>query len=146
MEENYTIRKAVVSDAATVKCLLEELENREFDQAVFDQIFMEYLTSSRTLVQVAVLQELEIVGFISCTGQSLLHHEGLVFEIQEMIVTAAHQGKGLGRKMVDVMREEVKSLGAKSLEVTSNKRRKEAHAFYQSVGFKNSHEKFTIYF
>ena len=45
MEENYTIRKAVVSDAATVKCLLEELENREFDQAVFDQIFMEYLTS-----------------------------------------------------------------------------------------------------
>jgi PhnO protein len=146
MEENYTIRKAVESDAVTVKSLLEELENREFDQAVFDQIFVEYLTSSRTLVQVAVLQELEIVGFISCKGQSLLHHEGLVFEIQEMIVTAAHQGEGLGRKMVDVIREEVKSLGAKSLEVTSNKRRKEAHAFYQSVGFKNSHEKFTIYF
>lgn len=146
MEENYTIRKAVVSDAAAVKGLLEELENRSFDQAVFDQIFMEYLTSSRTLVQVALLQETEIVGFISCKGQSLLHHEGLVFEIQEMIVTAAHQGKGLGRKMVDEICEEVKSLGAKSLEVTSNKRRKEAHIFYQSVGFKNSHEKFTIYF
>ena len=146
MEENYTIRQAVESDAAAVKGLLEELENRAFDQAVFDQIFMEYLTSSRTLVQVALLQETEIVGFISCKGQSLLHHEGLVFEIQEMIVTAAHQGKGLGRKMVDEICEEVKSLGAKSLEVTSNKRRKEAHIFYQSVGFKNSHEKFTIYF
>jgi PhnO protein len=146
MEENYTIRQAIESDAAAVKGLLEELENRAFDQAVFDQIFMEYLTSSRTLVQVALLQETEIVGFISCKGQSLLHHEGLVFEIQEMIVTAAHQGKGLGRKMVDEICEEVKSLGAKSLEVTSNKRRKEAHIFYQSVGFKNSHEKFTIYF
>lgn len=146
MEENYTIRQAIESDAAAVKGLLEELENRAFDQAVFDQIFMEYLTSSRTLVQVALLQETEIVGFISCKGQSLLHHEGLVFEIQEMIVTAAHQGKGLGRKMVDEICEEVKSLGAKSLEVTSNKRRKEAHVFYQSVGFKNSHEKFTIYF
>ena len=107
---------------------------------------MEYLTSSQTLVQVALLQETEIVGFISCKGQSLLHHEGHVFEIQEMIVTAAHQGKGIGRKMVDEICEEVKYLGAKSLEVTSNKRRKEAHAFYQSVGFKNSHEKFTIYF
>ena len=146
MEENYTIRKAVESDAVTVKSLLEELENREFDQGIFDRIYAEYLHTPLAFMQVAVLGEDEIVGFISCKGQSLLHHEGLVFEIQEMIVTAAHQGEGLGRKMVDVIREEVKSLGAKSLEVTSNKRRKEAHAFYQSVGFKNSHEKFTIYF
>ena len=146
MKENYTIRKAVESDAVTVKSLLEELENREFDQAVFDQIFVEYLTSSRTLVQVAVLQETEIVGFISCKGQSLLHHEGLVFEIQEMIVTAAHQGKGVGRELIASLKPEMARLGAKSLEVTSNKRRKEAHAFYQSLGFKNSHEKFTIYF
>ena len=42
MEENYTIRQAIESDAAAVKGLLEELENRAFDQAVFDQIFMEY--------------------------------------------------------------------------------------------------------
>ena len=146
MEENYTIRKAVVSDAAAVKGLLEELENRSFGQAGFDCIYAEYLQTPLTLMQVAVHGQDEIVGFISCKGQSLLHHEGLVFEIQEMIVTAAHQGKGLGRKMVDEICEEVKSLGAKSLEVTSNKRRKEAHVFYQSVGFKNSHEKFTIYF
>ena len=146
MEENYTIRKAVKSDAAAVKCLLEELENREFDQACFDRIYAEYLHVPLTLMQVAVHGEDEIVGFISCKGQSLLHHEGLVFEVQEMVVTSAHQGKGIGRKMVDEICEEVKYLGAKSLEVTSNKRRKEAHAFYQSVGFKNSHEKFTIYF
>lgn len=146
MEENYTIRKAVESDAAAVKGLLEELENRAFDQEIFDRIYAEYLHTPLAFMQVAVLGEDEIVGFISCKGQSLLHHEGLVFEIQEMIVTAAHQGKGLGRKLIDVIREEVKGIGAKSLEVTSNKRRKEAHVFYQSVGFKNSHEKFTIYF
>lgn len=146
MEENYTIRKAEQSDAAIVKCLLEELENREFDQGIFDRIYAEYLHTPLAIMQVAVHGEDEIVGFISCKGQSLLHHEGLVFEIQEMIVSVAHQGKGLGRKMIDVIREEVKVLRAKSLEVTSNKRRKEAHAFYQSVGFANSHEKFTIYF
>jgi PhnO protein len=146
MEENYTIRHAVESDAAAVKGLLEELENRAFGQAGFDRIFAEYLQTPLTLMKVAVHGEDEIVGFISCKGQSLLHHEGLVFEVQEMVVTSAHQGKGIGRKMVDEICEEVKYLGAKSLEVTSNKRRKEAHAFYQSVGFKNSHEKFTIYF
>ena len=146
MEENYTIRQAVESDATTIKCLLEELENRVFDQAVFDRIYAEYLEAPLTLMQVAIHGEDEMVGFISCKGQSLLHHEGLVFEIQELIVTAAYQGKGIGRKLVAALKPDLARLGAMSLEVTSNKRRKEAHAFYQSVGFLNSHEKFTIYF
>lgn len=146
MEEGYTIRQAVESDAASVKCLLEELENRLFDQSVFLCIYSEYLGAPLTLMQVAVQKENEIIGFISCKGQSLLHHEGRVFEIQELIVTASHQGKGVGRNLIDALKPELAVLGAKSLEVTSNKRRKEAHAFYKSVGFLNSHEKFTIYF
>jgi PhnO protein len=146
MEENYTIRKAEESDAAAIKCLLEELENREFEQGIFFRIYAEYLHAPLTLLQVAVYNEIEIIGFISCKGQSLLHHEGLVFEIQELIVTSSQQGRGVGRKLIAALRPELTQMGAKSLEVTSNKRRKEAHAFYQSVGFLNSHEKFTIYF
>ena len=146
MEENYRIRKAELSDAASVKRLLEELENRVFDQGIFDRIYAEYLHTPLTLMQVAVHGEDEIVGFISCKGQSLLHHEGLVFEIQELIVTASHQGRGVGHQLIASLKPELAQLGAKSLEVTSNKKRKEAHAFYQSVGFLNSHEKFTIYF
>lgn len=140
------IRQAVESDAASVKCLLEELENRLFDQAIFMRIYMEYLRVPLTLMQVAVQNENEIVGFLSCKGQTLLHHEGMVFEIQELIVTKAHQGRGVGRKLIEALRPELLRHGAISLEVTTNKRRKEAHAFYQSVGFLNSHEKFTIYF
>lgn len=146
MEEEYTIRPAIELDAAAVKSLLEELEGRAFDQDIFTRIYAEYVHSSLTLLQVAVLSETEIVGFISCKGQSLLHHEGLVFEIQELIVTAAHQGKGVGRRLIAALKPELEKHGAKSLEVTSNKKRKEAHAFYHSVGFLNSHEKFTIYF
>ena len=146
MEDVYMIRQAVESDAASIKCLLEELENRAFDQAIFMRIYMEYLRVPLTLMQVAVQNENEIVGFLSCKGQTLLHHEGLVFEIQELIVTASHQGRGVGRQLIAALKPELAQLGAKSLEVTTNKRRKEAHAFYQSVGFLNSHEKFTIYF
>jgi PhnO protein len=146
MEEGYTIRQAVESDAVSIKCLLEELENREFDQAIFDRIYTEYVDAPLTLMKVAVSSETEIVGLITCKGQSLLHHEGMVFEIQELIVTAAHQGNGIGRKLIEALRPELLHHAAISLEVTTNKRRKEAHAFYQSVGFLNSHEKFTIYF
>ena len=87
MEENYRNRKAELSDAASVKRLLEELENREFDQGIFDCIYAEYLHTPLTLMQVAVHGEDEIVGFISCKGQSLLHHEGLVFDrVQGVLV------------------------------------------------------------
>ena len=134
------------SDAVAVKALLEELEGRAFDQDIFTRIYAEYLAAPLTLLYVATGSKTEIVGFISCKGQSLLHHEGLVFEIQELIVTSAHQGRGIGKKLIESLKPELSRLGAKSLEVTSNKRRKEAHAFYQSVGFLNSHEKFTIYF
>jgi PhnO protein len=146
MSEKYTIRAADASDSSGVKLLLEELEGRAFYQDIFSRIYTEYLEAPLTLLYVAVQSETEMVGFISCKGQSLLHHEGLVFEIQELVVTAAHQGKGLGRKLIAALKPDLEKLGAISLEVTSNKRRKEAHAFYQSVGFLNSHEKFTIYF
>jgi PhnO protein len=140
------IRPAISLDEKAILALLEELENREFDVVVFTKIFQAYLADSLTFMYVAVVANDCICGFISCKGQPLLHHEGLVFEIQELIVTAAYQGNGIGKKLIDSLKPELSRVGAKSLEVTSNKRRKEAHAFYQSVGFLNSHEKFTIYF
>lgn len=145
MTNERHIRPADYPDASQVKVLIDELENKVLDPAAFDSIFKEYLDDTLSRMFVAAMND-EIVGFISCRGHRLLHHEGLVFEIQELIVTSAQQGKGIGRALVNVLQDEVCQLGAKSLEVTSNKRRKEAHAFYQTVGFRNSHEKFTIYF
>ena len=140
------IRPTTFADEKEVLGLIEELENRVFDCGIFAGIFKSYLEDPLTLMKVAVAEDDRICGFISSKGQPLLHHEGLVFEIQELIVTSDHQGRGIGKKLIESLKPELSRLGAKSLEVTSNKRRKEAHAFYQSVGFKNSHEKFTIYF
>lgn len=146
MKYEVLIRPTTFADEKEVLGLIEELENRVFDSEIFTAIFKSYLEDPLTFMFVAVEEENRVCGFISCKGQPLIHHEGLVFEIQELIVTATHQGRGIGKKLIDALKPELKRLGAKSLEVTSNKRRKEAHAFYQSVGFLNSHEKFTIYF
>lgn len=146
MKYEVLIRPTTFADEKEVLGLIEELENRVFDSEIFTAIFKSYLEDPLTFMFVAVEEENRVCGFISCKGQPLIHHEGLVFEIQELIVTSDHQGRGIGKKLIESLKPELSSLGAKSLEVTSNKRRKEAHAFYQSVGFLNSHEKFTIYF
>ena len=146
MASELRFRQAKYPDVLQVKKLLDELENTVLDVQVFDVIFQEYQMDANTIMYVSEASNGAIIAFISCRGHRLLHHEGLVFEIQELIVTQSAQGMGIGRRLVELVQQEVQIRGAKSLEVTSNKRRKEAHAFYQSMGFRNSHEKFTIYF
>lgn len=146
MDPNYTIRQAKLDDEKAVLELVNELENRESDPQIFSQIWAEYLGHMHTHVWVAENMENQVHGFLSVVGQNLLHHEGMVYEIQELMVTASCQGKGLGRKLIEALKNELKEKDVKSIEVTSNKRRKEAHAFYEAMGFTNSHEKFTIYF
>lgn len=146
MTKSIEIRVATLVDAPSVKRLIDELENNVSDPLIFEEIYTEYCLNPDTLMFVLELGQQGIKGFVSCKGQRLLHHQGLVFEIQEMIVSSSHQGQGYGRLLFQKIQEEVVLRGAKSLEVTSNKRRKEAHAFYESMGFRNSHEKFTIYF
>jgi PhnO protein len=146
MPQHVLLRTVEKMDLIHVKGLIDELENTISDACIFESIFQEYLLHANTLMFVVEHTNEGIIGFASCKGQNLLHHQGMVFEIQEMIVCARHQGKGYGRLLFEKIQQEVVARGAKSLEVTSNKRRKEAHAFYESMGFRNSHEKFTIYF
>jgi PhnO protein len=146
MAELIQIRRAEKSDVRSVKALIDELEKWDSEMTIFASIYEEYLKQPNNFMYLVDHPNDGVVAFISCKGQQLLHHLGWVYEIQELIVTDAHRGKGYGSLLVDKIREEVEMRGAKSLEVTSNKRRLEAHAFYGAIGFRNSHEKFTIYF
>ena len=146
MKAVVNIRKVIETDENAIRILLDELENRTSDPAVFQHIFKHYLSRENALFFAAENGQQEIIGFITCLGQLLLHHEGLVYEIEELIVTHTYQGKGIGQLLINQVREALRPLDIKSIEVTSNKRRVQAHVFYKAVGFKNSHEKFTCYF
>ncbi|WP_223144031.1 GNAT family N-acetyltransferase [Aquirufa aurantiipilula] len=146
MSLHFNIRLGQLDDEKAVLELVNELENRNSDPHIFAKIWREYVGHEHTHVWVVENHENQVVGFLSVIGQNLLHHEGMVYEIQELMVTATYQGQGLGRKLIEAFKNELKHKDVKSIEVTSNKRRKEAHAFYEAMGFINSHEKFTIYF
>lgn len=145
MNIDLEIRDVQPKDEEEVRLLLDELEQRVADPSIFHTIFKEYLQRTEAVFLVAEVDR-KVIGFISCLGQRLLHHEGWVYEIQELIITETFQGKKIGQALIEEVRRRLEPRGIKSIEVCSNKRRKKAHAFYQAVGFANSHEKFTIYF
>lgn len=140
------IRNAVASDVRNVKILIEELEDIQMESAEFESIFLEYIERKNALVWVVENNELEVIGFVSCFGQRLIHHLNWVYEIQELIITKSYQNKGIGKILIEKLVEEMKKRNVFSLEVTTNKKRIAAHEFYSATGFLNSHEKFTMYF
>jgi len=61
-------------------------------------------------------------------------------QIESVRIAAGHRGEGLGRKMFEWAISECRSRGCGLVQLTSDKSRVDAYKFYESLGFKASHE------
>ena len=138
------IRKVEKQDLGFVYKAICELENEVLDFEVFERIFNENISNLQNLYLIAE-NESEGLGFISFHTQNLLHHCGLVGEIQEFFIHQKYRGKGVGRLLINEIKNFAEQHNLKSIEVTTNKRRVENVAIYENLGFNLSHNKFTIY-
>lgn len=141
---HINIRKIEKQDLDFVYKAICELENEVLDFEVFESIFYENISNPRNVYLIAE-NESEGLGFISFHTQNLLHHCGLVGEIQEFFIHQKHRGKGVGRLLINEIKNFAEQHNLKSIEVTTNKRRVENVAIYENLGFNLSHNKFTIY-
>lgn len=85
----------------------------------------------------------EVTGFLSCHGQTLLHHMGKVFEIQELVVKESRRNMKIGELLVRAAEERIVQSGHRFIEVATNIRREAAHRFYDKCGYGRTHFKFT---
>ncbi|MBI3135633.1 MAG: GNAT family N-acetyltransferase [Bacteroidetes bacterium] len=137
-----TIRPAQKEDFKTVYDFINLLENDHFQETNQQLIFERNLENNSILYLVAFVGS-EPAGFISCHAQWLLHHSALIGEIQEMIVAEKFRSQGIGKLLMAELIQYAQRRGIVQLEVTSSKKRKEAHRFYTREGFVESHFKFT---
>ncbi|MEN2402067.1 GNAT family N-acetyltransferase [Flavobacterium sp. MC2016-06] len=144
MNSNIKIRKVQNQDLDFVYNSICELENETLDFDVFKEIFNENISNPNNLYLIAE-NEKEGLGFISFHTQRLLHHNGLVGEIQEFFIHKEYRGKGIGRQLIQKIMDFADQNKLKSIEVTTNRKRIENVAIYENLGFKLSHNKFTIY-
>lgn len=144
MKSNIKIRKIEKQDLDFVYKAICELENEVLDFEIFETIFSENISNPKNLYLMAE-NETEGLGFISFHTQNLLHHCGLVGEIQEFFIHQKYRGQGVGRLLINEVVDFAEQHNLKSIEVTTNKRRAENVAIYENLGFTLSHNKFTIY-
>ncbi|GAA3115168.1 hypothetical protein GCM10020001_038120 [Nonomuraea salmonea] len=85
-------------------------------------------------------QEGKVVGTMQLTylaGLSRLGAERC--QIEAVRVSAAVRGQGLGRKMITWAIDRARARGCAMVQLTSDKTRTDAHRFYDSLGFTDSH-------
>jgi (aminoalkyl)phosphonate N-acetyltransferase len=143
LKHSFTIRSARNHDAKKIYQFLCEKEERLFDLPQFENNYRLCLADSSNLYLVAVDQHNDAIGFISCHGQTLLHHGGIVFAIQELFVEKRYRKKGIGKLLLKGLEDHLCGRDYLSLEVNINKKRIDTIEFYKGSGFKETHLQFT---
>ena len=86
-----------------------------------------------------------IVGTATLIIVPNLSHGGRPYAIVEnVVVDAASRDSGHGELLLRHVIEEARRAGCYKLSLTSNKRRREAHRFYERLGFQATHEGYRV--
>ena len=130
-----SIRRAEFVDFSEIYSLLTQLMtkgpvNRTKMEAVYRDILGD------PTVKIGLFDDgQEIVGLVSVSVHHTLHHFGWVALIDELVVSEKARRRGVGKTLTDWAKTQAKNMGADTLELHSAEFRKDAYAFYQSLGF-----------
>jgi len=85
----------------------------------------------------------EVVGTFQLTFIPNLTGRGaLRVKVESVKVKAARRSGGIGARMIAFAEDFARGEGARAMELTSNKTRRDAHRFYERLSFARSHEGF----
>jgi GNAT superfamily N-acetyltransferase len=88
-----------------------------------------------------------VVGTASLIIVPNLSHRGRPYAIVEnVVVDSAERGTGYGEELIRHAIEVARRAGCYKLSLTSNKRRSDAHRFYERLGFRATHEGYRVDF
>lgn len=88
-------------------------------------------TGSNSLTVVGTMQLTFIPGISMQGAKRLL--------IEAVRVDAGYRGRGIGKKMMEWAIERARAEDCLTVQLTTNAERKDAHRFYENLGFKGSH-------
>ena len=97
--------------------------------------FLEILSSAHHHIYVAESENVVVGTFALIFIGGLPHQARDSCVVEDVVVTAARQGAGLGKKMMQFARERSAERSCYKLVLSSHVRREAAHRFYESLGF-----------
>ena len=143
--EALLIRKAKAADVPRLVALLIADAIRDLDEAapddpIYHAAFAAIEADPKQLLLVGERAGL-VVATLQLTFIPYLMHRGRPTALVEAVRVAGElRGQGLGAQLMRAAVDEAKRRGCARVQLTTNKKRLDAHRFYERLGFIASHE------
>lgn len=144
---NLTIRQAKKEDLPAVLSLFSQPgvdDGEVLSVEAAERIFDKMQSYPNYNLYVAVRNNSIIGSFALLIIDNLAHMGASSGIVEDVMVSTSHQGQGVGREMMKYAQDISREAGCYKLVVSSNKKRKEAHNFYETIGFKKHGYSFLI--
>jgi GNAT superfamily N-acetyltransferase len=151
-DRTVRLRRAAASDVDPIVALLaddplgrsREAWTRDGDLAPYLAAFALIDADPHQLLLVAELDG-EVVGTMQLTFIPGLSRNGSMRMLVEAVrIAASERGHGLGASMMRWAIEHARARGCAVVQLTSDKSRRDAHRFYDRLGFVASHEGYKL--
>ncbi|MFN8769612.1 MAG: GNAT family N-acetyltransferase [Neisseriaceae bacterium] len=144
------LRKANIDDLKDIVTLIHDDilgKDRERPELLnqYNSIFEKILKSDNQQYFVVQYSN-EIIGCFELTIlYALSITSSIRLEVENVRVHSKYRSCGIGKWMFSEITKFAQENNCSIIQLTSNKIRKDAHKFYTSIGYKNSHEGFKLY-
>jgi ribosomal protein S18 acetylase RimI-like enzyme len=135
------IRTATKNDILTILELLYEMQRpkpkTKSEKTKFTKLILQYLSEGDKKILVAY-DDSKVVGLVSMMFLSRLNRIRKELYIPELVVAKKYRRLGVGNLLIESCIGIAKRKNCFRIRLESGKQRKEAHKFYQSLGFEQS--------
>jgi len=139
------IRTAVQADLPAIAAMLADdvlgaSRERPGDLSVYESAWRQMQAQAGNEVLVAVVGA-QVVGCLQLIVIPGLARQGaLRAQIEGVRVASTHRGQDIGERMFAHAIELARAAGCRLVQLTTDKRRTDAHRFYERLGFEATHE------
>ena len=128
-----TVREMLVEDTEAVTLLSGQLGYPLSNEQTLENI--KVVLQSKTHTTLVALHEDRVVGWIDA-AQVIMIEVMPHCEINGLVIDEQYRGKGIGKMLIEKVRQWAKENGNDILSLHCNIKRTEAHLFYEHMGFK----------
>ncbi|QIR35960.1 GNAT family N-acetyltransferase [Tolypothrix sp. PCC 7910] len=142
-EDKIQIRLAKDKDAERIAILCEQLEYSTTLQQI-EQRLVKIQDNKSHVIYVATLANDYVVGWAHAHTCDLIiiPTQALLFGL---VVDKDYRHGGIGSKLMHYIEEWAGLVGCEGIILRSNIKRKEAHIFYEKIGYTNTKQSMTFY-